>query len=143
VHAMVQLKSAPTAADIADLKSAGITIHGSGAGLVMAVTASKSELSSASIANKIRWVGEFRAEDKVSQALQRSDDSVPHKVLMSFFPDVSESDALSIAGNAGVSVYRNSYLSGSYMVVTASKDQVAVACACCRFPDFRRSGLCL
>ena len=146
VHAMLQFAEVPTESDLEELKAAGVSFLGKGAGRVMAVSAAKGVLASGTVTSKARWVGKFRAVDKISQRLGVSQSRPARKVLVSFFDDVLESDALATAAAADVSVYGNGFIAGKYMVVTASSVQITALAShdnvswIAPSPDFLTSG---
>lgn len=124
VHAMVQFLQKPTQADVAALTAQGVEIIGGGGSRVLAVRATRAALSAAPVAARIRWAGAFLAQDKLSPRLNVTGSKPARKVLVSFFPGVSEAEALEVASNAGAAVYGGGFLNNQYMVVTANDQQL-------------------
>ena len=124
VHAMVQTVDALSEAHVSRLEQAGITVLGKGGGNVLAVQATKAQLESPEVAAMVRWSSKFSAADKVSPRLGVTGGQPPRKVLVSFFPGVSEARALTAAGAAGAGVYGGGFLANQYMVVTADDAQL-------------------
>jgi len=124
VHAMVQFAEDPSTADLAALKAAGIEVQGKGGSRVRAVKATGAALAEQIDANRLRWVGAFSPKDKLSPNLGVTGREPARNVLVSFFPDVPQVEALALAATAGASVHGNAFLAGKYMVVSADDSQL-------------------
>jgi hypothetical protein len=127
IRVLVKFDSESSATELASLAAAGVQVLNYVAPGVRAVKATPQQLTA--LGTKVTWAGLLNSGNKISPLVSGSGAVGNRKVLVSFFKDVVEGDALLAAAAVGGTVYNNRYIAGSDMVVTVNEQQLQALAA--------------
>ena len=120
---LVKFTDEATAKDTAALTAAGIQVLNFVAPGVRAVKATQQQL--ATMGDAVTWTGLLKPVNKVSPLLNVGGaDNGSRKVLVSFFKDVTQADAVLAVKAVGGLVFNDKYIGGSDLVATVDDFQL-------------------
>ncbi|MEI8122194.1 MAG: matrixin family metalloprotease, partial [bacterium] len=119
---LVQFESSAVAGNSNALQAAGIKTLNYVSPTVRMVSATPAQLTA--LGHTVRWGGLLRPTDKLSSLLAVDGSHTNRQVLVKFFNDTAQTEAVQAVQAAGGTVYQNRYLGGHYLVATVNDAQL-------------------
>lgn len=124
---LVRFADEASAQDATSLSAAGIQVLNYVTPGVRAVKATQAQLNA--LGNKVLWTGLLGVENKVSPLVNTGSVAGSRYVLVTFFKDVAQADAVAAVQSVGGAVYNGRYIAAQDLVANLTDAQITALAA--------------